>query len=260
MKKKMQVKTQLPVMPPMPRRAPFLRSAYWAWLLGAIGGAIWGAWQSYALEGGWVWMLIGALVGMPLGIIAGCDLLIPGPSPHSGFSEDRGNRVGPFRWAVLIGLVAVEGVLIGMYLWGTVTLTCEHRPATPDQPEQVDCRRTTTGWLNRRQTGEIVYDHVIGVGLDIRDELLLQHGPYEQSQSAPGFGPAAMAAVEAFLPTTTPALTLRADGWMVRFGSFACLLLALLAATWGWLSARQGFQLLREQFALGEIYRGWSAP
>lgn len=243
-----------------PRRAPLLRSAYWAWLLGAIGGAIWGVWQTYAMQGGWFWMTMGALLGVPLGIIAGCDLLIPGPSPDRGFQENRGNRVGPFRWAVLIGLVAVEGVLIGAYLWGAITLTCEHRTVTAEQPAQVDCRRTTVGWFNRRQTGEIVYDNVIGVGLDVHDELLLRHGSYAQARSAPGFGAAAVAAVEAFLPATTPILTLHADGWFVSLGPPICLLLALLAGTWAWFSVQQGLQILREQFALGEIYCGWRRP
>lgn len=239
------------------RRAPMLRSAYWALLIGAIGGAIMGIVQIYMLKGGLYWSVAGGVVGLLLGLVIGGDLLIPGP-PKRHLSSDQGDRVGPFRGGVLLLLLSVEGVLFGAYLWGSVTLTCERLVIEQAQTPQVNCQRTVNGWLNRRQTGEIVYETVIGVGLDIRDELLLQHGPYQQSQSAPGLGAEAMAAVQAFLDAPTPTLTLIADGWMIRLGSPVCLLIALLTGIWAFFSLRRGLHTLREQFTLGEVYWGWS--
>lgn len=242
------------------RRAPLLRSAYWAWLIGGVGGAIWGASQVYLLHGGFGWLLLGALLGVPLGLIAGCDLLIPGPGPDSGFLADRGNRVGPFRWSVLAFLLALEGLLIGAYLWGDVTLGCEHLTPTASQPAQVDCRRTVTGWVNSRVTGVTVYDHVIGVGLSVHDELLLQHGPYAQSQSAAGFGRAELSSLQAFLDSQTPSLVLTASDWRVRWGAPFCLLLGLATGLWAVVSFRHGLATLQEQFVRGEIYGAWRAP
>lgn len=242
------------------RRAPLLRSAYWAWVIGAVGGAIWGASQVYLLHGGLGWLVLGALLGVPLGLIAGCDLLIPGPGPERGALEHRGNRVGPFRWSVLAFLVALEGVLIGAYLWGDVTLVCERRTPTPDQATQIDCQRTVSGWGNSRQIGETVYDQVIGVSLSVHDELLLQHGPYAQSQSVAGFGRAELSSLQAFLDGQMPSLVLTASDWRVRWGAPICLLLALLTGVWAVFSFRRGFSILQEQFALGEIYSAWRAP
>lgn len=262
MKKKPQTKAtpQPMVQPTQARRAPLLRSAYWAWLIGAVGGAIWGATQVYLLHGGWGWLVLGALLGVPLGLIAGCDLLIPGPGPARGALENRGNRVGPFRWSVLAFVVALEGVLIGAYLWGPVTLVCERLAPTPSQDSQIDCRRTASGWGNSRTTGETVYDQVIGVSLSVHDELLLQHGPYAQSQGVAGFGRAALPQLQAFLDSRQPSLALTASDWRVRWGAPSCLLLALLTGVWAVFSFRRGFSILQEQFALGEIYCAWRAP
>ena len=262
----MKKKSRTRVTPPLAvqttpvRRAPLLRSAYWAWLIGAVGGAIWGASQVYLLHGGLGWLGLGALLGVPLGLIAGCDLLIPGPGPDSGFLAERGNRVGPFRWSVLASLVAVEGLLIGAYLWGNVTLLCERLAPTVSQPAQVDCRRTVTGWVNSRTTGVTVYDRVIGVGLSVHDELLLQHGPYVQSQSAAGFGRAELSRLQAFLDSQTHSLVLTASDWRVRWGAPLCLLLGLATGLWAVLSFRHGLATLQAQFARGEIYGAWRAP
>lgn len=262
MKKKSptRVTPQLAVQTTPVRRAPLLRSAYWAWVMGAVGGAIWGAIQVYLLHGGLGWLVLGALLGVPLGLIAGCDLLIPGPGPERGVLEQRGNRVGPFRWSVLAFLVALEGALIGAYLWGPVTLVCERGALTPGQATQIDCRRTVTGWVNSRRIGETVYDHVIGVSLSVHNEILLQHGPYAQSQSVAGFGEAALPQLQAFLDSRLPSLALTASDWRVRWGAPICLLLALLTGVWALFSFRRGFSILQEQFALGEIYRAWRAP
>ena len=251
---------QLAVQTTQIRRAPLIRSAYWAWLVGGVGGAIWSASQVYLLHGGSGWLLLGALFGVPLGLVAGCDLLIPGPGPDSGFQADRGNRVGPFRWSVLAFLVALEGLLIGAYLWGDVTLVCERLAPTAGQPAQIDCRRMVTGWVNSRPIGETVYDHVIGVGLSVHNELLLQHGPYVQSQSAAGFGMAALSSLQTFLDSQTPALALTASDWRVRWGAPLCLLLGLAMGLWAVVSFRRGLSTLQEQVALGEIYRAWRAP
>ena len=250
-------KRNVPNNPSLTRRPPMVRSAYCAFLIGAIGGAIMGVVQIYLLKGGLDWTVAGGVVGLLLGLVIGGDLLIPGP-PKRHLSSDQGDRVGPFRGGVLLLLLSVEGLLFGAYLWGSVTLTCERLVIEQAQTPQVNCQRTVTGWLNRQQTGKIVYETVIGVGLDIRDELLLQHGPYQQSQSAPGFGTEAMAAVQAFLDAPTPTLTLIADGWMIWLGSSVCLLIALLTGIWAFFSVRHGLHSLREQFALGEVYWGWS--
>lgn len=262
MKKKPQTKaTPQPRVPiTQARRAPLLRSAYWAWVIGAAGGAIWGAGQVYLLHGGLGWLLLGALLGVPLGLIAGCDLLIPGPGPASGFRAERGNRVGPFRWSVLAFVVALEGVLIGAYLWGQVSLVCERLAPTPAQAPQIDCRRTVSGWGNSRLIGETMYDHVIGASLSVHDEILLQHGPYAQSQSVAGFGQAALPQLQTFLDSRMPSLALTASDWRVRLGAPSCLLLALVTGAWAVASFRHGLATLREQFALGEIYSSWRAP
>lgn len=262
MKKKSQTRVTPPplVQTTQMRRAPLLRSAYWAWMIGGVAGAIWGAGQVYLLHGGFGWLVLGALLGVPLGLIVGCDLLIPGPGPATGFSEQRGNRVGPFRWSVLAFLLALEGALIGAYLWGQVTLVCERHVPTAGQAPQIDCRRTATGWGNSRPTSETVYDHVIGVSLSVHDELLLQHGPYAQSQSAAGFGQTALLQLKTFLDSRLPSLVLTASDWRVQLGAPSCLLLALLTGVWAVSSFRHGFSILQEQFALGEIYRAWRAP
>lgn len=262
MKKTSRTKATPPpgIQPTAARRAPLLRSAYWAWLIGGVGGAIWGASQVYLLHGGFGWLVLGALLGVPLGLIAGCDLLIPGPGPNRGFLADRGNRVGPFRGSVLAFLVALEGLLIGAYLWGDVTLVCERLALTAGQPAQVNCRRTVTGWVHSRTTGVTAYDHVIGVGLSVHDELLLQHGPYAQSQSAAGFGRAELSSLQAFLDSQTPSLALTASDWRVRWGAPLCLLLGLATGLWAVVRFRHGLSTLQEQVALGEIYSAWQAP
>lgn len=237
------------------RRAPMVRSAYWAWALGAVGGAIWGASQVYLLHGGWGWRGLAALLGVPLGLIAGCDLLIPGPGRESAFTGNRGQRVGPFRWSVLAFLVALEGLIISAYMWGDVTLRCERLATT-----QVDCHRTVIGWFYSRPIGVTVYDNVIGASLSVHDELLLQHGPYAQSQVATGFGAGVLPQLQTFLTGQTAMLTLAATDWRVRLGAPICLGLALLAGGWALVSFRQGLRILNEQFVLGEIYWGWRAP
>ncbi|MEZ4861333.1 MAG: hypothetical protein R3C14_08505 [Caldilineaceae bacterium] len=238
------------------RRVPLLRSANWALLLGGVGGALLGVVQIAALAGGRWWSIGGGMVGALLGLLVGCDLLLPGPPAHDNFTREHGSRVGPFRWGVLMALLMVEGLIVGTYLWGTVILTCQQLVTEPAQP-QIDCRRTVTGWFNSRQTGETDYDNVVGAGLDVHNELLLQHGPYMQSQSVPGFGQAALAQVHPWLAIPTPELMLVADGWTIRWGSPICFLLALGAGAWAWVSLRHGFHTLREQFELGEIYWGW---
>lgn len=237
------------------RRAPLLRSAYWALLLGAIGGAIFGLWQVYELNGGPLWMVPGALLGSLLGIVVGGDLLIPGPIPQAAFRHERGSRVGPFRWGVLMGLLMVEGLVLGSYLWGNVTLTCER--VNNAESQQVDCRRLLTGWFNSRLTDETLYDDVIGVSLSVHDELLLRHGAFEQSQTAAGFGEVALIQVQTFLTSPDPSLTLSATDLRVRLAAPACFALALLCAVWAFFSLRQGWRLLQEQFALGEVRWGW---
>lgn len=238
------------------RRPPMLRSANWALLIGAVGGALLGVVQVHALHGGWGWRMAGGVVGLLLGMVAGGDLLLPGP-PKRYLTRRQGDRIGPLRWGILLLLVTLEGLIISGYLWGTVTLTCQRVAAEQAQPAQVDCRRTITGWFNSRQTGETVYENVIGVALSVHDELLLQHGPYAQAQSAPGFGQAEMRQVETFLAAQTAVLSLAASDWRVRLGAPICLLLACLAGAWAWLSLRRGLHTLREQFAFGEIYWGW---
>lgn len=252
------MKNSRPSIPPPPtqlRRAPLIRSAYWALLLGALGGAIFGLVQVYTLNGGLLWTVLGGLLGGGLGIVVGGDLLIPGPIPQPAFRHEQGSRVGPFRWAVLMGLLAVEGLVLGCYLWGNVTLTCERVKNAESQ--QVDCRRLLRGWFNSRQTDETLYDNVLGVSMSVHDELLLRHGAFEQSQAAAGFGEAAMAQVQTFLTSTTSSLTLSATDWRVRLAAPACLLLALLCAVWAFLSLRQGWRQLKEQFELGEVHWGW---
>lgn len=236
---------------PPPRRAPLLRSAYWAFLIGAIGGLLFGATQSYLFGGGFWWSGVGGLGGALLGLIVGCDLLIPGPIPEK-VETDRAGRVGPFRWGILLLFVMGQGLFVSGYLWGDLTLQCRQLVTG-----QIDCVRTTRGWFNSRQTGEMRYIDVIGVGMDVHDDLLLQHGPYQQSQSVPGFGTAAMAQVEAYLVDPTDALTLVADRWTIRLAVPICLLLALFAGGWAYFSLRHGFTTLREQFALGEVHWGW---
>ncbi|MEZ4725575.1 MAG: hypothetical protein R3E79_00395 [Caldilineaceae bacterium] len=242
--------------PNLPHRPPMLRSANWALLLGGVAGALVGVGQVHALHGGWGWRVAGGMVGILLGMVAGGDLLLPGP-PKRPLTRRQGDRIGPLRWSVLLLLVTLEGLIIGGYLWGTVTLTCERVATEQDQPAQVDCHRTVTGWFNSRQTSETLYEHVTGVALSVHDELLLQHGPYAQSQSVAGFGPAAMPQVAQFLATPGPVLSLRASDWRVRLGAPICLLLACLAGVWAWLSLRRGLHTLYEQFALGEVFWGW---
>lgn len=236
----------------LPRRAPMLRSIHWAFLLGAVAGALLGIGQVYTLAGGFGWSAAGGLLGALLGLIVGCDLLIPGPVPDRHFANHRGSRVGPFRWGVYLMIILVEGLLVSAYLYGETTLTCQRL-----EPDQVNCRRTVVGWLNSRPIGEMVYATVIGAGLDMHDDLLLQHGPYQQSQSAPGFDAADLGQVQTFLAGQTPALTLVADGWGSRLAVPICLLLALLAGGWAFVSLRHGFSLLREQVEQGEVYWGW---
>lgn len=262
MKKKLSTRATSPavVQTAQTRRAPLIRSAYWAWLIGGVGGATWGAGQVYLLEGGFWWLWLAALLGVPLGLIVACDLLLPGPGPASGFREARGNRVGPFRWSVLASLVALEGMLIGAYLWGDVTLLCERHPTAPDHAVQIDCQRTVTGWVNSHLIGETVYDHVIGSSLSVHDELLLQHGPYAQSQSVAGFGKAALPKLQTFLDSRMPSLVLVASDWRVRWGAPSCLLLALLTGVWAVFSFRRGYALLQAQYTQGEIYSAWRAP
>ena len=137
------------------RRPPMLRSAYWALLSGAIGGAIMGILQIYWLKGGLWWGMAGGVAGGLLGLVVGGDLLIPGP-PKRHLSSDQGDRVGPFRGGVLLLLITVEGLFFSGYLWGSVTLTCTRLVMAQTQTPQVNCRRTVVGWLNRRQTGEII--------------------------------------------------------------------------------------------------------
>lgn len=237
------------------RRAPLLRSASWALLLGAMGGAIFGLVQVYELNGGPLWMVAGALLGSLLGLVVGGDLLIPGPIPQAAFRHEQGSRVGPFRWSMLMGLLMVEGLVLGCYLWGNVTLTCER--VNPAESQQVECRRLLTGWFNSRQTGETRYDDVISVSMSVHDELLLRHGAFEQSQAAAGFGEGAKVQVQTFLTSTAPSLTLSATDWRVRLAAPACFVLALLCAVWAFFSLRQGWRLLQEQFALGEVRWGW---
>lgn len=246
-------KTKMPhnnYLPP-PRRAPLLRSAYWAFLIGAIGGLLFGATQSYLFGGGFWWSVVGGLGGALLGLIVGCDLLIPGPIPEKVETNRRG-RVGPFRWGILLLLVMGQGLFVTAYLWGDLTLVC---PA--QATGQIDCIRTTRGWFNSRPTGETYYTDVIGVGLDVHDELLLHHGPYQQAQSVPGFGAVAQSQVAAYLADPSAPLTLVADRWTIRLAVPVCLLLALLAGGWAYFSLRHGLTTLREQFVLGEIYWGW---
>ncbi|MFN8443484.1 MAG: hypothetical protein U0175_22090 [Caldilineaceae bacterium] len=252
------MKNSKPSIPPPPtqlRRAPLLRSAHWALLLGAIGGAIFGLLQVYELNGGPLWMIPGALLGSLLGIVVGGDLLIPGPIPQTAFRHERGSRVGPFRWGVLMALLMLEGLVLGSYLWGNVTLTCER--VNNAEKQQVDCRRLLTGWFNSRLTNETLYDHVIGVSMSVHDELLLRHGAFEQSQAAAGFGEAAMTQVQAFLASTNSSLTLSATDWRVRLAAPACLLVAMLCAIWAFFSLRQGWRQLKDQFELGEVHWGW---
>ena len=239
-------------------RAPFLRSANWALLIGVLGGCIFGAVQINALHGGWGWMGVGGLLGILLGVVVSGDLLIPGPAPRSGFAHDHGSRVGPFRWAVMLALLTLEGLIFGAYLWGGVTLSCERLASSDGQ--QVDCQRVTRGWFNSRQTGETIYDKVIGGSMSVHNELLLQHGAFEQSQAAAGFGAAELTAVQDFLSASTPALQLTSTEWQIRLGSPVCFAIALLCALWAYSSLRQGYALLRQQFAQGEVYWGWRTP
>lgn len=234
------------------RRPPLLRSAYWASALGAVGGAIYGGAQVYYLQGGVGWMLLGVLLGVPLGLVASGDLLIPGPGRDIGRTGAGKNRVGPLRWGVLCLLVMSEGLILATYLAGPIALTCQR-----SEQAQVACQRTVRGWLNSRVTHTIRYDQVVRVGLDVHDELLLYHGPDEQGQSAPGFGAAAAAQVETFLQSQAPALAFTSVAWSTRLAVPVCLLIALLMGVWAWFSLRRGLDLLREQFALGEVYWGW---
>lgn len=250
----MRKRTQQPTQPPpVPkRRAPLLRSANWVLLLGAVGGAIYGGVQVYYLHGGIIWITLGVLLGVPLGIVAGGDLLIPGPAREIHLPSQSGNRVGPLRWGVLCLLLMLEGLIFAAYLTGTITLTCQRL-----ESQQIDCHRRVQGWLNSRLVHEIHFDHVVSVGLDVHNELLLYHGPYEQGQSAPGFGTAAVTQVQAFLDDRAPTLTLTSTAWTTRLAAPVCLLIALLTGAWAFLSLRHGRRLLRQQFALGEVYWGW---
>lgn len=242
------------------RHAPLLRSAYWALLIGAVAGCLFGIVQIYALQGELFWSALGGVGGVLLGAVAGCDLLIPGPGPADMFDRERGPRVGPFRWGVLLLLLMVEGLIIGGYLWGSVNLTCQHLGSAQTGSAQIDCLRTVDGWFGTRQTGETRYEDVVGVSLSVHDELLLQHGPFAQSQVAAGFGEAELATVQQFLTGLTPSLLLVAQDWRIRLGAPVCFGLALLCAVWAAFCLRQGLALLREQFEQNEIYWGWFRP
>lgn len=164
-----------------------------------------------------------------------------------------------------MSLLMIEGLIFGAYLWGSVVLTCEssgNQLATTEQvtTEQIDCRRVLWGWFGSRQIGETLYDNVIGTSISVHDELLLQHGDFQQSQAVSGFGEAEMVAVEKFLAAPTSPLSLVASDWRIRLGSPVCFAIALLCGVWALISLRRGLHLLNEQFALNEVYWGWSRP
>lgn len=233
------------------RRAPLLRSAKWAFLIGAVGGALVGTYQTFLFGGGLWWSLLGAVGGILLGLVVGCDLLLPGPMVENVESPAHG-RVGPFRLGILLLLLMAQGLFVSAYLWGDITLACQQQ-----RSGEIDCSRTSYGWFNSRQTGELRYMNVIGVALDVHDELLLQHGPYQQSQSVPGFGAVARDRIALYLAAPTAPLIRGADRWTVRLAVPICLLLALLSGLWAYFSLRQGLTTLRAQFVLQEIYWGW---
>jgi hypothetical protein len=176
----------------------------------------------------------GLVIGAILGGVSGLDWLLPGPKHPQRLP---GSMMGPFRAGASYVLMAIAGLILGLYLAGRLSLECTR------DGDGVQCSRVTTGWLNNRETSRDAYGPIAAVSEGGRNQIVITTVNGERA-IIDGFDLAAMGQLESFLSSASATMVVQVEAWLKYAAGVWAISLAV--GIFGVFTLRSGMRWLRE--------------